>query len=260
MSSKTPKNVTPAKQDNADSIVVSTPAKAHQKAAPYALQVLDSPQMSTSGGHLDGLGQRAREELAEIDRMQSETSLRAIVFGLIMWQVKHSLPHGKFRDWQTKELTGLGKTQCNNYMRLALAYVEETKVQVPEILTLSQLTLDLTPDAKEQIDALERARAFVQSKPLNDLLIEHGIKPAPAVKKKTAPQLPKETPAAPDALTEEGRAAIIEGFFEDAGRAIETIRHIMQEATPVFQVDDWKALHASIHGLAKDLEQALPKA
>jgi hypothetical protein len=150
----------------------------HKPTKQTALAVLESPQIVTTGNNLNQLAVRANEELDAIKRMETGAALRAIRFGIVMYQVKATLPHGQFLKWRDQSFPALKRTQAGFYMSLALTFVEKSKANLPEVLALPEVQTDLPLDQQQgpSAEILGKAYAFVGDCSLNELLDKHGIK------------------------------------------------------------------------------------
>jgi hypothetical protein len=237
-----------------DSLEILVPDKPTPSKKPQsALAILESPQIGTTGADLETLGRRAAEELAEIDRLQTSAALRAILFGLVMYQAKAALDHGQFVPWQNKYLSKSRK-QCNFYMRLALAYVESTRTQLPDLLNLTQLSLDLTPTSADQEQSLTRARQFVAGKSLNELLQEHNIKSPP--KPRTPSTSPRKDRDAEPILTPAQIAEAKEALFHEVEASVSALRELLlgpsSLAPTLFEPVEWTAISESLITLGRE--------
>lgn len=156
----------------------------------YAVQILTSNQITTTGGNLKKVTIQAKEELRLLNNAQVESTFRALRFGVLMFMAKEQLGHGKFMPWQ-KEHFEQARTQCGYYMRLTERFVEDEKVTADEVLALTNTPLDAEPTEAVAIEARKKASEFVGSSSLNELLRKHGIKDA----KKKEYHAPKELTA-----------------------------------------------------------------
>jgi len=148
-----------------------------------ALALLDDKQIRTTGANLDTLQRAAITQIALVRRMESESALRAILVGMALMRVKHSLAHGEFMPWLKKNLDATAHRQANYYMRLGLVFLEKTKATKPEVLALpgdqAELSLDNIEGPARRL--MEKMTKFVGDKSLNELLSEHAIKDGKAL-------------------------------------------------------------------------------
>jgi hypothetical protein len=143
----------------------------------HALTVLANAQMSTSGGHLDRMKKVVVEQLALVTKLENEAALRGLLCGLALHRVKASLKHGEWVPWQTSCLKA-GRSQVNNYMRLATVFVAKARLSQPELLALdcNEGGLVEAGDNAMTRRLFAAAEKFVGSCSLNELLIKYGIK------------------------------------------------------------------------------------
>lgn len=151
-----------------------------------ALALLDSNVMpSAPAGAAQKWSRAVAEQINEIARAERMTPRRAIAVGLMLHSVKASLKHGEFRPWLSQMLTGLtfwtestAKVNSSYYMRLALAFVEQTKPTANELAALpaSNLRLDLDNAQGAAAKLVKRLDEFCGEASLQELLEQHGIK------------------------------------------------------------------------------------
>lgn len=125
------------------------------------------------------LGTSIAAEFDRIAKLESEAALRAVLVGITLHRIKYHLPHGEWMPWQKAHLD-LKKTQVNNYMRLATAFVARARATKQELLALpaagQKKTLAL--DSKTPVGRAfaEKLNKFVGDCSLNELLVKYGIK------------------------------------------------------------------------------------
>src|SRR5690606_16247103 len=133
--------------------------------------------LTYSEAQLPKLQAAALQQLAEIRRMERESAARAVLAGLTLIRVKHSLKHGQFLPWLKQHVQGVGYQQCNFYMGLAQVFVAKARITKPDMLALpgdqTALSLDAEGEARGFFSKLEK---FVGEASLNDLLDKHGLK------------------------------------------------------------------------------------
>lgn len=163
-----------------------------------ALAVLTDRQISTAV-EISKLQSVALQQLAMVKTLERDAALRAILVGLTLHRIKASLKHGEFMPWMKKHLKGAGKSQANNYMRLALVAVEKSKATKPELLALpgdqTELALDRGDDSAKRM--MGKLAKFVGEQSLNDLLREHGIKETAKRGGARTPNADDDTPEPP---------------------------------------------------------------
>lgn len=191
----------------------------------HALAILESREISTGGGSLKSLAEQALAELQAIHHMETGAALRALRFGLVMYQAKATAKHGQFMKWQQDTFKGAAKSQCNYYMRLAAAFVEHKKLDLQGVLALPAAQGELLPAKQSGAarKALEAAIDYIDGRSLNECLADEGIKAKKKPKKVAAAQ-----PVAADAeaevrheLTVQDRFNEIDGLLRRAAEAAE---------------------------------------
>ncbi|QYM80261.1 hypothetical protein K0B96_06510 [Horticoccus luteus] len=149
----------------------------------HALTLLAAPDLAVAKDGVAKLQSLAVAQVAAVGEMESNAAKGGILAGLTLHRVKASLPHGHFGKWIGQISTAVEicrtvkKSQANNYMRLAMVFLEKTKAQKPELLALpgDQTSLDLADNhAGQQLRA--KLEKFTAGLSLNELLIKHGIK------------------------------------------------------------------------------------
>lgn len=144
----------------------------------HALTILESDEISTGGGNLETFAEQALAELDAIRHMETGAALRALRFGVVIYQAKAAAKHGQFMKWQQATFKGAAKSQCNYYMRLAAAFVEKTKLDLQGVLALPAAQGELVP-AKQTGAArtvLAAAIDYIDGRSLNECLADEGIK------------------------------------------------------------------------------------
>ena len=191
----------------------------------HALTVLAAPELTVQKDGVKKLQSAAVVQCAAVNQMESKAAMGAVLAGLTLHRVKASMPHGKFGAWVEQISTSGGnlpavkKSQANNYMRLALAFVERTRVQKPDLLALpgDQTALELGDSATTR-RFMGKLQGFVGECSLNELLIKHGIK---GVGLKTA----LEQAEGADPSTGSGQG--IEDFFGEVAERVYGLRQIV---------------------------------
>lgn len=150
--------------------------------AKHALTVLASPELRVANGEVKKLQSAAVTQFKAVAEMESNTAKAGILVGITLHRVKASMP-GEFREWVETMLPKgnkwTPKTAVKNasfYMRLALVFLEKTKLAKADVLAVGdRAALDLgdVAAAKTFVAKLE---TFVGEHSLNELLIKHDIK------------------------------------------------------------------------------------
>lgn len=153
-----------------------------------ALTLLNSSAIKAPGnGDVEKWQECVAGQMDEITRSERMTPRRAVVVGLMLHAVKASLKHGDFTPWLRQTLTrlkfgtlGTAQVKASYYMRLSLAFVEDTKPSAPELAAIPAggMVLDLDSAAGSAAKLVKRIDSFCGESSLNELLVEHGIKHA----------------------------------------------------------------------------------
>lgn len=122
------------------------------------------------------LPKQLAKELDLIHKLESQAAGRAIRIGAWLWQAKAQLRHGEFKGWIDQHVEGRGYRACAFYMKLALAFVEKSKISEPQLAALCAHNFKGTPKSSAGKEAAERLATFIGDHSLNELLIKHGIK------------------------------------------------------------------------------------
>lgn len=145
-----------------------------------ALAILGDRSLSYDQAMLPKIQEATLQQLAEVNRLGRERAARALLAGLGLCRVKASLKHGQFQPW-LKAHVKVGLVSCNNYMRLALAFVEKAGVSKPDLLALpgdqTNLAIDESDEAQRRF--FSKLEKFVGQSSLSELLEKHGIKGQP---------------------------------------------------------------------------------
>lgn len=147
------------------------------------LVILKDEALTVPKDHIKELQGQVHDQLAAIPRLESEAAARAIIAGIGLWRLKHSLGHGKwmpyFNQIGTSGANLPKRRQCSNYMALALVFVDKVRGINQETLGIAlagQLELNLTKPSDEQRTFFMALQDFVGAQSLNDLLDRYGIK------------------------------------------------------------------------------------
>lgn len=155
------------------------PTKALPAPAVLDLDKLDAAQI----GHnvrfdAEACGVRALAMLQHVEGLRKERSIKAILAGLYLHQVKATLGHGSFGDWLSQHLGKADRT-ARRYMSLASIFARKSALLLPEMLGANQLTLDLQAQDSEGRAILGKLDAFVGTEGLTALMQKHGVVPKP---------------------------------------------------------------------------------
>lgn len=162
----------------------------------HALTLVAAPELRVATDDLARLQELALQQLSAIAEMETRAAAGAILAGLTLHRVKASLAHGEFGKWITQISTSGGnlppgknafrntalptvkKSQANNYMRLALIFLEKSRVAKPDLLALpgDQTELSIEGASGPAKRFLQKLSSFVGESSLNELLVKYGIK------------------------------------------------------------------------------------
>lgn len=220
-----------------------------------ALAILGDRSLSYDQAMLPKIQAAALQQLAEVARLGRERGARAILAGLALCRVKASLKHGQFLPW-LKANVGVGKTACNDYMRLALAFVEKAGVSKPDLLALpgdqTNLAIDESDEAQRRF--FSKLEKFVGQSSLSELLEKHGIKGQPKLGGARLPEGQDDESADPEALAAQKREELSR-WVEEGHRLLITenaCQHLAPEDVRGFATG-LDALHRTWRGAVKQL-------
>lgn len=208
-----------------------------------ALTLVSTPEFAVAKDDIAKLKEAAVAQVSAISQLETKAALGAIIAGLTLHRVKVSLPHGQFGKWIEQISTSGGnltvkKSQANNYMRLALVFIEKAKVQKPDLLALPGDQLSLDVEAGELTRRFfTKADKFVAGLSLNELLIKHGIK---GVGLKT--ELGQGDDDDDDQTPEQKAAAARERAWQEAFESVQRIRASLTEPERAHLLSDPKQI------------------
>ncbi|MBX3736716.1 MAG: DUF3102 domain-containing protein [Candidatus Didemnitutus sp.] len=188
-----------------------------------ALALVQDRQISPRG-EISKLQAIAVQQLAVIRQLHTSAAIRALLVGLTLHRIKAASTHGEWMPWLKKNFDG-GKNTANRYMRLALVFVERTKVQRPDLLALpgDQIELALEKPGSAEKKLMDKAVKFVGEKTLQELLEEHGIRDDAKHGKRTSSRGDdagdQDDDGSADAQTVQEKFNEIAGLFESARKA-----------------------------------------
>lgn len=226
-----------------------------------ALAILGDRSLSYDQAMLPKIQEATLQQLAEVNRLGRERAARALLAGLGLCRVKASLKHGQFQPW-LKAHVKVGLVSCNNYMRLALAFVEKAGVSKPDLLALpgdqTNLAIDESDEAQRRFFA--KLEKFVGQSSLSELLEKHGIKGQPKLGGARLPEGQDDDesadtpPADPEALAAQKREELSR-WVEEGHRLLITenaCQHLAPEDVRGFATG-LDALHRTWRGAVKQL-------
>jgi hypothetical protein len=92
--------------------------------------------ISTSGGHLAGIAEQLRQDVAELELKKQEATWLALRIGMMLLQAKKDVEHGQYEEWVAAEVPQLGRSQAGNYRRLAEAFIEVNELPQAKAVAL----------------------------------------------------------------------------------------------------------------------------
>ncbi len=127
---------------------------------------------------LDSLIAKANEQYAAIKNGDRATTLRALFLGLLFYQIKNEAVHGTFEKIAAEKLSSIPARTRRDYMKLAITYVEKTKLALPERIEIpdAQIALALDDASSSDREMVTKAVSFIGELSLHELMIKHGIR------------------------------------------------------------------------------------
>lgn len=143
-----------------------------------ALALVSSTELVAKDDALSRLQAEAIHQFERLRCIRHEETLRGLMLGLMLHRIKASLPYGEFGKWQKANTSTISARWVNYLMRLALVFVEASKLTKPMLLALpgDQTELELDTLQGQQRSFVERAQKFIGALSLSELLDKHGIK------------------------------------------------------------------------------------
>lgn len=221
-----------------------------------ALAILGDRSLSYDQAMLPKIQEATLQQLAEVNRLGRERAARALLAGLGLCRVKASLKHGQFQPW-LKAHVKVGLVSCNNYMRLALAFVEKAGVSKPDLLALpgdqTNLAIDESDEAQRRF--FSKLEKFVGQSSLSELLEKHGIKGQPKLGGARLPEGQDEDESADHEALAAQKREELSRWVEEGHRLLITenaCQHLAPEDVRGFATG-LDALHRTWRGAVKQL-------
>lgn len=149
----------------------------------HALTVLATPEFVVAKNDLEKLQAAACAQVAAVSVMETDAAKAGILAGITLHRVKASMPHGEFGAFLTGTLAKSKKwtpaTATKNasfYMRLALVFLDKSKLGKADLLALPGDKSQLTLEGKDLKKFGDKLKGFVGESSLTELLIKYGIK------------------------------------------------------------------------------------
>jgi hypothetical protein len=149
-------------------------------------------------GNLDALFAKANAQYAAIKQGDRAVTLRAIFLGILFWQIKNECPKGEFMKLATERMPEVARQTRQDYMKLAIVFVEKTKLALPSHFDIpdAQLALSIEDSAGSKHEMVTKAFSFIGDLTLTELMIKHGIRgvglPAQLTEGDATPPAPNE--------------------------------------------------------------------
>lgn len=151
---------------------------------------------------------RVRQMFAHLDGLEKERSMKAILCGIYLAEIKAKTPHGEFTAWLATNFQNSAR-RAQHYMALAAKFSRSSKLLLPELIAANQISLALeAPDATGEA-LMAKLGKFVGNHGLTDLLRKHGIVKQGGNQRPDTPALagPAKEPTAEELAEAEERAA-----------------------------------------------------
>jgi hypothetical protein len=202
--------------------------------------------ISTSGGHLAGIAEQLRQDVAELELKKQEATWLALRIGMMLLQAKKDVEHGQYEEWVAAEVPQLGRSQAGNYRRLAEAFIEVNELPQAKAVAL----LDANPAKPGKAGQLvQMAFDFLGNKTLNEIFVEHGIK-KPVENRGGA-----RAGAGRPSLSPADRAAIAQGNWQDIYAKV--IQEMKTRSFVYLERAELENLDATLMDLRRDIAEVL---
>ena len=149
----------------------------------------------------EDLGRRAAAMLAHCDGLKKERTIKCILAGIFLAQVRVELGHGPFGKWLEKHLCHSVKNGSEStrtayrYIALAAAFSRSSRMLLPELIGANQLSLDLANVQDEGgRTLLAKLDTFVGQRGLTELMKKHGVIKLGGPREKGVDHKPPATP------------------------------------------------------------------
>lgn len=187
-------------------------------AKPVNLETLDGEQLDQKRNSFvfdaNSLTQRVHAMFANLDGLQKERAMKAVLCGLYLAEIRAKTPHGEFVPWMHANFpSSVRKAQY--YIQLAGKFAKSAKLLLPELIATEQISLQLTTDDATAQAALAKLEKFVGNTGLTELLTRHGIVKRGGNQRLAALPAPASSDA-PPAIADEAKEA------QEATRAVFT--------------------------------------
>ena len=221
---------------------------------PINLETLDGEQLDQKRNSFvfdaNSLTQRVQAMFANLDGLQKERAMKAVLCGLYLAEIRAKTAHGEFVPWMHANFpSSVRKAQY--YIQLAGKFAKSSKLLLPELIATEQITLQLTTDDATAKTALAKLEKFVGSTGLTDLLRKHGIVKRGGHQTKT-PALPAPADTTP-AIVDEAKEAqeATSAVFTQATGILKTVETYLTGETfwSSITVDSASMIEAKIKAL-----------
>lgn len=122
----------------------------------------------------NSLTERVRQMFANLDGLQKERAMKAVLCGIYLAEIKAKTAHGEFSGWLHANFPNSIR-RAQHYMALAAKFSRSSKLLLPEVIAANQLSLALKPADATGEALMAKLGKFVGNTGLTDLLRKHGI-------------------------------------------------------------------------------------
>ena len=235
----------------------SSPSMPKPSAKPSALTLVSHPQLVAQDDALDKLQRGVIAEFAHAEELERELAARRILTGIALLRIKASLKHGKWLPWFKGNLGGKKYRMANYAMRLAMTFLDQARVDLPDLLALpgGQLSLAEIDPAGPAKNLLTRLHKFIGVESFYALLDKHDIKPTAALGGERTKALAHGNDADEEPDAEELRAMKRDeaAAWLEQGRQLFVTENILQH----LQTAEVRGWWEGVEALGRELEAAV---
>ena len=178
----------------------------------------------------NSLTERVRAMFANLDGLQKERAMKAVLCGIYLAEIKAKTAHGEFTTWLHDNFPNSDR-RARHYMALAAKFSRSSKLLLPELIAANQISLALeAPDATGEA-LMAKLGKFVGNAGLTDLLRKHGIVKQGG-NQRTALPAPADGDTPPAPVTEPNEEQIEARMFASVMETIgQAEQHLLSETT-----------------------------
>jgi len=229
---------------------------------PVNLETLDGEQLDQKRNSFvfdaNSLTQRVQAMFANLDGLQKERAIKAVLCGLYLAEIRAKTPHGEFIPWMHQNFpSSVRKAQY--YIQLAGKFAKSSKLLLPELIAAEQISLQLTSEDATAQTVMAKLEKFVGHHGLTELLQRHGVVKRGGARTPSAPALPapagEDQPPTPEPTPADGPAIAFENFFN----AIKTAEKVLLSDLNWSLIDTDKAAlaEATLKSMAESYHERL---